>query len=72
MRFSCHFEVQKFKFEQNLRIYKSKMAAACDVSFGYRSHGNQLDTTWFHLNESANEAYYMYQISYQSDKLCRK
>ena len=40
--------------------------------FDYRFHGNQLDTTWFHLIESANEAYYVCQISYQSDELCRK
>ena len=54
--FSRHFEVQKFKFEQNL----------------VRCHGNQLDTTWFCLIGSINEASYMYQISCQSDELCRK
>ena len=33
MLFSCHFEVQKFKLEQNLNIKKSKTAAACDVIY---------------------------------------
>ena len=33
MLFSRHFEVQKWKFEQNLKIWKSKMAAACDVIY---------------------------------------
>ena len=33
MLFSRPFEEQKFKFEQNLKIYKSKMAAACDVIY---------------------------------------
>ena len=40
--------------------------------FDYCSHGNQLDTTWFRLIESTSEACYMYQISSQSDELCRK
>ena len=31
MMFSGQFEAQKWKFEQNLKIYKSKMATACDV-----------------------------------------
>ena len=31
MLFSRQFEVQKWKFEQNLKIWKSKMVAACDV-----------------------------------------
>ena len=30
MLFSRHFEVQKFKFEQNLKISNFKMATACD------------------------------------------
>ena len=30
MRFSRQSEAQKWKFEQNLKIWKSKMAAACD------------------------------------------
>ena len=73
MLFSRQSEVQKWKFEQNLKIWKSKMAAACDVNlFDYCCHGNQLDTTWFYLIESTNEACYMYQISSQSDELCRK
>ena len=39
----------------------------------YCCHGNQLDTTWFHLIECTNESYYMYiQLSCQSDELCRK
>ena len=33
MLFSCQSEVQKWKFEQNLKIWKSKMAAACDVMY---------------------------------------
>ena len=33
MQFSRHFEVQKQKFEQNLKMLKSKMAAACDVIY---------------------------------------
>ena len=73
MLFSRQFEIQKWKFEQNLKIWKSKMAVACDVIlFGYCYHGNQLDTTWFRLIESTNETWYMYQISSQSDELCRK
>ena len=40
--------------------------------FHYCCHGNQLDTTRFCLTESRNEAYYMRQISCQSDVLCRK
>ena len=33
------------------------MAAACDVIYLTIScHGNQLDTTWFRLIESTNEA----------------
>ena len=47
------------------------MAADCDVIyFDYCCHGNELDTTWFRLIESTNEAGYMYQISSQSDELC--
>ena len=37
--------------------------------FNYCCHGNQLDIMWFRLNKSTNEAYYMYQISCQSDEL---
>ena len=49
------------------------MAAACERHlFDYCYHGNQLDTTWFRLIESKNEACYIYQISSQSDELCRK
>ena len=33
MLFSRQSEVQKWKFEQNLKISKSKMAAACDVIY---------------------------------------
>ena len=33
MLFSRQFEVQKWKCEQNLKILKSKMAAACDVIY---------------------------------------
>ena len=33
MLFSRQFEVEKWKFEQNLKISKSKMAAACDVIY---------------------------------------
>ena len=33
MQFSRHFEVRKWKFEQNLKIKKSKMAAACNVIY---------------------------------------
>ena len=49
------------------------MAAACDVIYlTIVAMENQLDTTWFHLIESKNEACYMYQISSQSDELCRE
>ena len=33
MRFSRQSDAQKWKFEQNLKIWKSKMAAACDVFY---------------------------------------
>ena len=33
MLFSCQSEVQKWKFEQNLKICKSKMAADCDIIY---------------------------------------
>ena len=33
MLFSRQSEVKKWKFEQNLKIWKSKMAAACDVIY---------------------------------------
>ena len=33
MLFSRQSEVQKWKFEQNLKIWKSKTAAACDVMY---------------------------------------
>ena len=33
MLFSSQFEVQKWKFEQNLKIWKSKMATACGVIY---------------------------------------
>ena len=33
MLFFRQSEVQKWKFEQNLNISKSKMAAACDVIY---------------------------------------
>ena len=33
MLFSRPSEVQKLKFEQNLKIWKSKMAAACDAIY---------------------------------------
>ena len=33
MLFSRQSEVQKWKLEQNLKILKSKMAAACDVIY---------------------------------------
>ena len=33
MLFSRQSEVQKWKFGQNLKIWKSKMAAACDVIY---------------------------------------
>ena len=72
MLFSRQSEVEKWKFEQNLKILKSKMAAACDVIHLTCCHGNQLNATWFRLIESTNEACYMYQISSQSDELCRK
>ena len=77
MLFSRHFEVQKFKFEQNLKTSNSRMAGVCDVIYltivsNTMDHENQLDTTWFRLIESTNEVYYMYQISSQSDEFCRK
>ena len=33
MLFSRQFEVQKWKFEQNLKNQNPKMAAACDVIY---------------------------------------
>ena len=33
MLFSHQSEVEECKFEQNLKIWKSKMAAACDVIY---------------------------------------
>ena len=33
MLFSRQSEVEKWKFEQNLKIWKSKMTAACDVIY---------------------------------------
>ena len=33
MLYSRQFEVEKWKFEQNFKIWKSKMAAACDVIY---------------------------------------
>ena len=33
MQFSRQSEVQKWKFEKNLKISKSKMATACDVIY---------------------------------------
>ena len=33
MLFSRQSEIKKWKFEQNLKISKSKMAAACDVIY---------------------------------------
>ena len=73
MLFSRQSEVQKWTFEQNLKIWKSKVAADCDVIYlTIVCHGNQLDTTWFLLTESTNDACYMYQISSQSDELSRK
>ena len=33
MLFSRQSEVQKWQFEQNLKIWKSKTAAACDVIY---------------------------------------
>ena len=33
MLFFFQSEVEKWKYEQNLKIWKSKMAAACDVIY---------------------------------------
>ena len=33
MLFSRQFELEKWTFEQNLKIWKSKMAADCDVIY---------------------------------------
>ena len=33
MLFSRQSEVQKWKFEQHLKIWKSKMAADCDIIY---------------------------------------
>ena len=71
MLFSRQSEAQNWIFEQNLKILKSKMAAACDVIYLTISK-YQLDTTWFRFIESTNEACYVNQISSQSDELCRK
>ena len=73
MLFSRHFEVHKSnlnKIWENLKIQDG--GRLYSHLFDYRCHGNQLDTTWFRLIESTNEAYYMYQILCQSDELCRK
>ena len=70
MLFSRQSEVEKWKFEQNLKIQDG--GRLWRHLFDYCFHGNQLDTTWFRLIESTNEACYMYQISSQTDELCRK
>ena len=72
MLFSRHFEKQKLKFEQKSENFKIQDLRQLVTSFDYRCNGNQLDTTWFRLIESTNEACYMYQISCQSDELRRK
>ena len=33
MMFSCQSKVEKWKFEQNLKIWKSRMAAASNVIY---------------------------------------
>ena len=49
------------------------MAAACDVIYlTIVAMETNLTPTWFHLIESTNEACYMYQVSCQSDELCRR
>ena len=70
MLFSRQSEVERWKFEQNLKIQEG--GCLWRHLFDYCCHENQLDTTWFRLIESTNKAYYMYQISSQSDELCRK
>ena len=73
MLFSRHSEAQKWKFEQNLKIWKIQDGGRLwRHLFDYCCHGKQLDTTWFRLIESTNDACYVYQISSQSDELCRK
>ena len=57
-------ETAIFKME----LYKSFVYLHCNIltSFDFRYYGNLLDTTWFRLIESTNEAYYMHEISCQS------
>ena len=54
MLFSRQSEVEKWKFEQNLKIQDG--GRLWRHLFDYCCHGNQLDTTWFRLIESTNEA----------------
>ena len=48
MLFSRQSVLEKWKFEQNLKIWISKMAATCDVIYlTIVALKNQLDNTWF-------------------------
>ena len=64
MLFSRQSEVQNLKIKDGGRPWRNL--------FDYCCYGNQLDTTWFRLIENINEACYVYQISSQTDELCRK
>ena len=59
-----------FKWQRPFR--KGKIAAASDVIYLTIVAMETNYTTWFRLIESTNEACCMYQISSQSDELCRK
>ena len=67
--------ILKYKSEKLNKIWKFKnprWQPPLTSFFDYCCHGNQLCTTWFRLIESTNEDCYMYQVSCQSDELCRK
>ena len=66
MLFSWHFEVQKWKFEQNSENLKIQDGGRLWRNlYDYCCYGNQLDITRFRLIKSTNEVCYMYQASCQ-------
>ena len=48
------------------------MAENCDVIYVTLVALETSNTAWFRSIERTKEAYFMYQISYQSNELCRK
>ena len=62
----CDTKVKIWTKSENLRIQDG--SRLWRHLFDYCCHGNQLDTTWFHLVKSTNEACCVYQISSESDE----